>query len=64
MMMLAFVAAGMIAGSHAFPGGTSERSAPKVVSTYPAQGATIKPGWISLSVTFDQSMQPDSYSFV
>lgn len=38
--------------------------APHVVSTYPADGARVPAGEITLSVTFDRPMRPDSYSFV
>ena len=38
--------------------------APKVVATVPAAGATVPAGPLTLKVTFDQKMMPDSYSFV
>lgn len=37
---------------------------PQVVSSTPASGAIIAPGAFELSVTFDASMGPNSYSFV
>ena len=36
---------------------------PKVLRTSPHEGATIDPGPFTLSVTYDQAMQPGSYSF-
>jgi hypothetical protein len=38
-------------------------SAPKIVSTYPAKGATVRPGLLVIRVTFDQPMTC-GYSFV
>jgi DNA-binding CsgD family transcriptional regulator len=38
-------------------------SPPRVVSTSPASGAVIPPGPFLLTVTFDQRMQPGSYSY-
>ena len=40
-----------------------DRAAPRVVSTSPADGAAIRPGPFTLSVTFDRAMRPGSYSF-
>jgi hypothetical protein len=37
---------------------------PRVVATSPANGANVAAGEMELSVTFDQKMAPDSYSFV
>lgn len=37
---------------------------PRVVASYPADGAVIAPGPFTLRVTFDQPMAPTSYSFV
>lgn len=39
-------------------------TAPRVVSTYPAPGATVAPGPLRLRVTFDRPMRAQSYSFV
>jgi DNA-binding CsgD family transcriptional regulator len=39
-------------------------AAPRVVSTSPAVGAEIPAGKIVIKVTFDQPMQPKSFSFV
>ena len=39
-------------------------SAPHVIATYPAQGASVQPGPLTLSVTFNRPMQAGSYSFV
>ncbi|MEH3121827.1 MAG: LuxR C-terminal-related transcriptional regulator [Sphingomonas phyllosphaerae] len=39
-------------------------AAPRVVSTYPAPGATVPPGPLRLRVTFDRPMRVQSYSFV
>ena len=36
---------------------------PVVVTTYPAQGATVAPGTLVLKVTFDQRMTPDGWSY-
>jgi DNA-binding CsgD family transcriptional regulator len=62
IMSLIIVAAALSstfrASSAAQPG-----SAPKIVATNPKQGATIKPGTLLLSVTYDRAMQPGSYSF-
>jgi methionine-rich copper-binding protein CopC len=40
------------------------QSAPKVMATEPAAGATVPAGPFKLKVTFDQKMVADSYSFV
>jgi hypothetical protein len=37
--------------------------APKVVATFPANGASVPAGVLVLKVTFDQPMAPDSWSF-
>jgi hypothetical protein len=39
------------------------RTAPVVVSTWPAQGAVIAPGALVLKVTFDQAMDPDMWGY-
>lgn len=39
-------------------------AAPKVVATSPASGAQVTAGPAQVSVTFDQPMQPGSFSFV
>jgi DNA-binding CsgD family transcriptional regulator len=51
--------------SAAFPatGGSPMPKPPKVLSASPREGATIAPGAFVLSVTYDQPMQPGSYSF-
>jgi hypothetical protein len=36
---------------------------PAVVATYPAKDATVAPGVLVLTVTFDQHMQADSWSY-
>lgn len=36
---------------------------PRVISTYPAQGATVAPGTLVLKVVFDQRMTPDGWSY-
>jgi hypothetical protein len=36
---------------------------PAVVSTYPAAGATVKPGVLVLKLTFDQRMNPTAFRF-
>ena len=36
---------------------------PQVVSTYPAAGATVKPGVLVLKLTFDQRMNPAAFKF-
>jgi hypothetical protein len=37
--------------------------APKVLSTYPAQGAAVPPGSLALTVRFDHRMAPDAWSY-
>jgi hypothetical protein len=37
--------------------------APKVVATFPANGASVAAGVLVLKVTFDQPMAPDSWSY-
>jgi hypothetical protein len=37
--------------------------APKVVATFPANGASVPAGVLVLKVTFDQPMAPDSWSY-
>ncbi|HEY8573956.1 LuxR C-terminal-related transcriptional regulator [Phenylobacterium sp.] len=37
---------------------------PRVVATRPAPGAQVAPGPLTLSVTFDRPMRPESYSFI
>lgn len=39
-------------------------SAPRVVGTYPVEGAVVAAGKVTIRVTFDRAMRPDSYSFV
>ncbi len=63
-MLTAFVAAAAIAGIHLIPGEAPKPAAPKVISTFPTQGATVRPGRMNLSVTFDRPMRSRSYSFV
>lgn len=48
-----------ILGSH-----SGSAHAPTVVRTSPAAGATVAPGAITLSVTFDQPMMGGSFSYV
>jgi len=36
---------------------------PSIVSTYPAEGATVMPGALILKLTFDQKMDPDDWRF-
>lgn len=36
---------------------------PKMVSTYPAQGATVAPGVLILKVAFDQQMSPSAWNY-
>jgi len=36
---------------------------PSIVSTYPAEGATVMPGALVLKLTFDQKMNPDDWRF-
>ena len=43
---------------------TLSRVIPRVVSTYPAQGATVAPGVLVLRVSFDQAMFGQSWSYV
>lgn len=63
-MLTIFVAAAAIAGIYFTRGEAPMPAAPKVISTFPTQGATVAPGRINLSVTFDRPMRPQSYSFV
>lgn len=63
-MLTAFVAAAAIGGIHLISGEAPKPAAPKVISTFPTQGATVEPGPTDLSVTFDRPMRPRSYSFV
>jgi hypothetical protein len=43
---------------------TISREIPKVVSTYPAQGASIAPGILIIRITYDTRMQGQSWSYV
>ncbi|NYD91199.1 LuxR C-terminal-related transcriptional regulator [Sphingomonas melonis] len=63
-MITILAAAAMIAGVRSTVGDMPQSVAPKVVRTVPAQGATVAPGPLTLSVTFDRPMRPGSYSFV
>jgi hypothetical protein len=36
---------------------------PKLVSTYPAEGATVAPGVLILKVAFDQQMSPSAWNY-
>jgi len=63
MVLTALIAMGAYAlGQHAAV--EQATSAPKVVATTPKSGAVIAPGPLVLSVTFDQAMQDQSFSFV
>lgn len=44
--------------------GAAGQQAPQVVATVPAEGANVAPGPFVLTVTFNQPMQPGSWSFV
>jgi DNA-binding CsgD family transcriptional regulator len=62
IMSLIIAAAALTPALHASR--TSPAGAvPEVITASPRQGATIKPGPLLLSVTFDRPMQPGSYSF-
>jgi len=52
--------------SHAVSGVTVtvSREIPKVVSTYPAQGASIAPGILIIRISYDTRMQGQSWSYV
>jgi hypothetical protein len=39
------------------------RGTPKVVATYPAQGAAVAPGVLVLMVRFDNRMKPESWDY-
>lgn len=39
------------------------RTPPAVVSTYPAAGATVAPGTLVVKVSFDQSMEAESWGY-
>jgi hypothetical protein len=41
----------------------SSSEAPKIVSSFPAQGQVIAPGALVLRITFDQPMQENDFSF-
>jgi DNA-binding CsgD family transcriptional regulator len=62
--------AGLLLGVLAFAWAGSERSvgpiseAPRVVATFPAPGAVVPPGPVTLRVTYDRPMRRQSYSFV
>jgi len=43
---------------------TVSRDIPKVVSTYPAEGASIAPGILIIRITYDTRMQGQSWSYV
>jgi hypothetical protein len=43
---------------------TISRDIPKVVSTYPAQGASIAPGILIIRISYDTRMQGQSWSYV
>lgn len=63
MVLTALIAVGAYAlGRHAAVEQTT--GAPRVVATTPEPGAAIAPGPFVLSVTFDQAMQDQSFSFV
>jgi hypothetical protein len=53
------------AGSTALDGVTVavSKNPPRVVSTVPANGATVDPGVMVLKVTFDQHMDPDAWRY-
>ncbi|MCU6453554.1 Ig-like domain-containing protein [Sphingomonas sp. A2-49] len=63
-MLIAFIAATAIAGIAFVSDKALKPAPPKVISTFPTQGAIITPGPIKLSVTFDRPMRQRSYSFV
>jgi hypothetical protein len=44
--------------------GAPTSEAPRVIATFPASGATVPAGPITLRVTFDRPMRRHSYSFV
>lgn len=68
MSMLALAVAAAVAvtasGGHEQPVADGPADQPRVVATSPVAGAVIAPGPFTLSVTFDQPMRRDSYSFV
>lgn len=65
LAMLTVFAAAMIAiGAQIGAANGAAPAAPRVVSTYPKQGATIDAGTLRLRVSFDRPMRAQSYSFV
>jgi DNA-binding CsgD family transcriptional regulator len=63
-MLIVFAAAMIAIGAQLGAANGAAPAAPHVVSTYPAQGATIDAGALRLRVTFDRPMRAQSYSFV
>jgi DNA-binding CsgD family transcriptional regulator len=64
MISAAILASALIVKAGGFAAPSSRASAPKVIATAPANGALVRPGRITLSVTFDRPMRRQSYSFV
>jgi DNA-binding CsgD family transcriptional regulator len=60
----ATVSALVFAGAQSASNASSTPARPRVVSTFPAPGAVVKPGRIDLRVTFDRPMRQQSFSFV
>jgi DNA-binding CsgD family transcriptional regulator len=63
MMLIVAVALGVWTLRESESSPANPAAPPKVISTSPASGAVIAPGRFLLSVTFDQRMQPGSYSY-
>ncbi|MEQ1542130.1 MAG: LuxR C-terminal-related transcriptional regulator [Novosphingobium sp.] len=61
MLIAVALAAVLISSNHAEP---ALAALPRVVASYPVDGAVIAPGPFTLRVTFDRPMAPASYSFV
>lgn len=62
LVALLMAGAALLAAAHGGHASTAD-TPPRVVSTYPAEGARLAPGPFTLTVTFDQRMRGDSYSF-
>jgi DNA-binding CsgD family transcriptional regulator len=63
MLLIAAATLGLWTMSEGESSPPNPAAAPRVIATSPASGAVIPPGPFLLRVTFDQRMQPGSYSY-